>query len=973
MKITNWIFSLGRVIASGNLLRLLNKKNVPLNVQNQLNTSVVIQQQSTDFHDKNSQNTKFSTRWFFPIGILGTIACYQYHQKYKAQAAPFSKLSNFLIPINKVNTQASDGVSEEPQQLQAFSIEAIALQLKEDNRYVIDLRSYFLTGSDFAQLYEWLKEEEQLTIGRILFRKEQDESSPLLTQINVLLASNRSHYIERPTPYVYAVLSQQAYENDGGKRLPEGWEVFQTSGKASDKTGYFGVAYRNKRLRHIIVAHRGTDPSHIQEFINDLQQDLTGVAHGRINEHEANANQFAEEIIRHGKGHGYKVSFAGHSLGGFLAQVCVYQAKRQGYETYAVVLDSPGAREHLQKCETPLATDARINLEKLDITSYLSAPNIVNTCHTHLGTVYRLYPVLPNFRWYKPYEYLLETHSKDRQVRCFDPVSGHPSQYREMVDWPKIAWSPVWNIGGVFSMLVRGLVDIAIGKTMEYQGAVEYASLGKDFDEKKYLDLPYFKQYQLYNAYHYRSREVNPQKMDCRHLPRALLIFLERYQEKGGMIAIDKLPQVQQLNIIDQLQSLLNYELRNYAGDGKQLILTGATKPNNVYSYREALGQLLNFYSELKEIDYNNYIRKLLDSNMLTVDLSLISQTVERQCEANRELLQKLAGLQIQARLYLYGEATSEELSQIESQDNAIGARLEDNFRLLAKLEDKDQTDKLSANLIKDLKAGLLSQQRQLKLAQQMNKVLYYQRLRRFKDAEGEIENILRELSQLSGAQKQQLFSLTFNEEQLQSSLYNLQAKIRRVLLPKEEWGKVKTSYDLAIQFRPKDATLHSSKGALLNDWGKHEEALSCHRSAEKLNKHLPIVQSNLGWGIYQIAKQKGELDAHKEEIMLCYEQSLKKAPYLAGTWYYQALLKKDCGNIDGALEDFRKALDIQPEHPKALYYRAELLFEQGEIEKAKVDVKKAYLALRDYIPDHREQKELLENLDKKLSKFKPS
>jgi len=32
-----------------------------------------------------------------------------------------------------------------------------------------------------------------------------------------------------------------------------------------------------------------------------------------------------------------------------------------------------------------------IDIEHLDITSYLSAPNRINTCNKHLGTVYRIF------------------------------------------------------------------------------------------------------------------------------------------------------------------------------------------------------------------------------------------------------------------------------------------------------------------------------------------------------------------------------------------------------------------------------------------------------------------------------------------------------------------------------------------------------------------------------------------------------
>jgi hypothetical protein len=40
-----------------------------------------------------------------------------------------------------------------------------------------------------------------------------------------------------------------------------------------------------------------------------------------------------------------------------------------------------------------------IDLQHLDITSYLSAPNRINTCKSHLGTVYRIFIDLSDMDW----------------------------------------------------------------------------------------------------------------------------------------------------------------------------------------------------------------------------------------------------------------------------------------------------------------------------------------------------------------------------------------------------------------------------------------------------------------------------------------------------------------------------------------------------------------------------------------------
>jgi hypothetical protein len=40
-----------------------------------------------------------------------------------------------------------------------------------------------------------------------------------------------------------------------------------------------------------------------------------------------------------------------------------------------------------------------IDLQHLDITIYLSAPNRINTCNTHLEMVYRIFPDLSDTDW----------------------------------------------------------------------------------------------------------------------------------------------------------------------------------------------------------------------------------------------------------------------------------------------------------------------------------------------------------------------------------------------------------------------------------------------------------------------------------------------------------------------------------------------------------------------------------------------
>jgi hypothetical protein len=86
-----------------------------------------------------------------------------------------------------------------------------------------------------------------------------------------------------------------------------------------------------------------------------------------------------------------------------------------------------------------------IDIEHLDVTSYLSAPNRINTCNAHLGTVYQIFPDLSDMGWWRKNTalYSLATHSMDKIVQAFDPETGQVYKDEQdllkvqvVVDWP---------------------------------------------------------------------------------------------------------------------------------------------------------------------------------------------------------------------------------------------------------------------------------------------------------------------------------------------------------------------------------------------------------------------------------------------------------------------------------------------------------------------------------------------------------
>ena len=86
-----------------------------------------------------------------------------------------------------------------------------------------------------------------------------------------------------------------------------------------------------------------------------------------------------------------------------------------------------------------------IDIENLDITIYLSAPNRINTCNKHVGTVYRIFTDLSSVGWHKKHTplYNLETHSMKKIVEAFDSETGQLKKDEQgqlkvqvVIDWP---------------------------------------------------------------------------------------------------------------------------------------------------------------------------------------------------------------------------------------------------------------------------------------------------------------------------------------------------------------------------------------------------------------------------------------------------------------------------------------------------------------------------------------------------------
>ena len=178
--------------------------------------------------------------------------------------------------------------------------------------------------------------------------------------------------------YVYACLAEHCYMEPDRRPLPAGWRVLMTAEETRlDREGYFAVAFINERLRHCIIAERGTqdalglragvwmyfDEPTIQCYLAEQFSKLVRLRLSLTDSAAADSGLAP-----------YFVSYTGHSLGAVLA-ACRACAEH----TYAITFESPGCRAFVEKTMHPFRAD------DADIITYQRAPNPINTLKPQMG------------------------------------------------------------------------------------------------------------------------------------------------------------------------------------------------------------------------------------------------------------------------------------------------------------------------------------------------------------------------------------------------------------------------------------------------------------------------------------------------------------------------------------------------------------------------------------------------------------
>jgi Flp pilus assembly protein TadD len=753
----------------------------------------------------------------------------------------------------------------------------------------------------------------------------------------------------RPNDWAHLHYAVQAYEDTGGEVLKEqGWELIRTS-PVKAKNSYFGSAYCNSDNKHIIIAHRGT------EDITDWLANLDFITR-HLNEQESSAWEFSKKIIDK-YGPTYSYSFTGHSLGGWLALTSLYKykdefvnSKKGGYQdAFAVTFDDPGGKDLSEALQPRVEENRRVDINKLDITSYLSRPNIVNTAMEHMGSVYGLVPEINIWSWLirKTVLYTIKTHDTKLFLEEFSQSTGLPKKCVTVLDWPRVQWGVhlpgSGSPKGVLGYIALALKAYAKGEIDrgEYLGFYTY-----DLNAVNNPDqLPPASQFKLQHGIHYRVEKFDEQKLPLRNMPevvQSFLVKLDKYKDRTRIISelvgkpIDK-----------ELSRLLeNYFINQHR---KEIVVDKSTTNMTARTFRDKIIKYLKEHPSLYQKNLPQSYMELLAERVEKLEAGKVAGILidlQNQLDYTKDLIEELSFKQGTARLYKFIKPTWEELEDIKRERNALNKQL--STLELANM--KVQNAPLESGLRAQLTDRLQREEQQLKIAKQSADILLKYMENKLPEADNELGSLIATL------EREEIKLSDLDKKVLLNRAYNLKAKIAAL---RRDRALSAAYYEQATELLPEDEITWSNYGGLLTDRGRSEKKAELHIKAYRCYKkvyprirqigseQLPVVCSGMAYGFILLAQsiEQKQIDQKQAKLPDVEElrsraQNLLKCAIDADATYvnahlFSAILLYDQKNYEAALQEINNVLSIDPIHPTGLMRKGRILDKLGKSNEA--------------------------------------
>lgn len=402
----------------------------------------------------------------------------------------------FIFSILKTYATKIDPHSEKKIQIdkddqkKADIYEDICNKLEDPDVNNIDLRNIYLNKEQLEGI--WIKLEHS-NIGHISWGPLPQGAGNLVNKIENKIIQNNKKYKRYPNDFIHGLLSLHSYKNSTEGDLVEfdsndenkvynqhlgKWKVHKVF--RDETSGYYSVLYINRIDRQAVLSHRGTtvELSDLLKKDSPIHADIKGILGGEIVAQQAAAFSATEYSTAYARKNHYNLSITGHSLGAWLAELSIYYCHRDFAYTRVktVTFDSPGSVMHVEKGKSNIINHTTdFDIRALDIVVYLSSPNFVNSCNQHVGKVYRIFPEIPKTEFTKNLSNFIKKvpivknnisflegflsisgHSLNFLLKTFDPVTGKPLKYEQVLDWPSIKYIPSGKMGSTLLDLIPG-------------------------------------------------------------------------------------------------------------------------------------------------------------------------------------------------------------------------------------------------------------------------------------------------------------------------------------------------------------------------------------------------------------------------------------------------------------------------------------------------------------------------------------
>ncbi|EAL66597.1 hypothetical protein DDB_G0281671 [Dictyostelium discoideum AX4] len=348
------------------------------------------------------------------------------------------------------------------------SISTLSFQVVWPGGYV-DLTKSILSKDELERLLIHLK--RNIKIGSILFHEEQDRFDYTFCKIIKRLRKNNEIFNYHPSDYMCGVLAGHIYCEPSifkSKKSVDFRDIIAiNSPKATasqlesineylsqleiihflNEDGFQYAVYENKEMHHLIMAFRGTVPTNIREAAFTVFEDVVGITLKDKNSFQQRmVFKVVKEAVEICKAKHYNLTIVGHSLGAWLSELahydCFYNHNFKHVKT--VTFDSPGALDQFKVIDN--YKEPSIPYHCMNIVSYLSEPNIVNSMNNHIfdnDTTFRIYPSGVDEVDCMKLDFLISSkfHKLGVILDTFDFETGKPRHYKIVKKWPLIKLS----------------------------------------------------------------------------------------------------------------------------------------------------------------------------------------------------------------------------------------------------------------------------------------------------------------------------------------------------------------------------------------------------------------------------------------------------------------------------------------------------------------------------------------------------